>query len=115
MRYTITGRNLNVTDSLKEAVETKLDRLAKYFSEDTEATVRLGKDGDFQKIEVTIPTKVGLIRAEESTRDMYSSIDSAVEIIEKQIKKYIRTSELDYAENKLYAIVKTFEYLTSIK
>ena len=88
MRYTITGRNLNVTDSLKEAVETKLDRLAKYFSEDTEATVRLGKDGDFQKIEVTIPTKVGLIRAEESTRDMYSSIDSAVEIIEKQIKKY---------------------------
>ena len=88
MRYTITGRNLNVSDNLKGTIEGKLDKLAKYFSEDTEATVRLGKDGDFCKIEVTIPTKVGLIRAEESNRDLHSAIDDVEDIIEKQIKKH---------------------------
>lgn len=88
MKYTILGRNIEVTSGLRDAVESKLDRLGKYFTPDTEAKVTLAKDGDLQKIEVTIPTKVGLIRAENASRDLYNSIDTVVEIIEKQIKKY---------------------------
>lgn len=88
MRYSITGRNIEVTDAIKEAVNAKLGRMEKYFTEDTEAKVTLGTDGNLQKIEVTIPTKVGLIRAEDKGRDLYSSIDAVEEIIEKQIKKY---------------------------
>ena len=88
MRYTLTGRGINLTDDLRQAVENKLSRLEKYFAEDTEAHVTLSVTGNFQKIEVTIPTKVGLIRAEDGSYDMYSSIDTVAEIIEKQIKKY---------------------------
>ena len=88
MKCTILGRNIEVTNGLRDAVEAKLDRLDKYFAPDTEAKVTLEKDGDLQKIEVTIPTKVGLIRAEDSSRDLYNSIDVVEDIIEKQIKKY---------------------------
>lgn len=88
MRYNITGRNLEVTEGIKEAIYDKLSRLDKYFTEDTQARITLSIQKDIQKIEVTIPTKNGLIRAEESSMDMYSSIDMVADIIEKQIKKY---------------------------
>ena len=88
MRYTITGRNMELTDGLREAVENKIGRLDKFFAADTEAKVTMGTDGSLQRIEVTIPTKVGMIRAEVTGRDLYSSIDDAAEIIEKQIKKF---------------------------
>ena len=88
MRFTITGRNIKVTDGLKERVTKKLSKLEKYFTPDTEAKVALSVTKDDQKIEVTIPTKLGLIRAEEISGDMYSSIDLVEEDIEKQINKY---------------------------
>lgn len=88
MRYIITGRNIEVTPSLREAIENKFSKLEKYFSEDTEVRTTLTVQKDSQKIEVTIPTKKGFIRAEESSPDMYTSIDSVQDIIEKQIKRY---------------------------
>jgi len=88
MKYTIVGRNIEVTNGLREAVEGKLLKLGKYFAPDTEAKVTLVTEGDLQKIEVTIPTKVGFIRAEDSSYDLYNSIDTVEDIIEKQIKKY---------------------------
>ena len=88
MRYTISGRNFEVTDGLREAVEGKLAKLEKYFAPDTEAKVTLSSEANLQKIEVTIPTKVGYIRAENAGYDMYNSIDTVEDIIEKQIKKY---------------------------
>ena len=87
MRYTITGRNIEVTQGLKDAVEEKLAKLDRYFADDTLAKVSLSVQRADQKIEITIPTKLGLIRAEETTTDMYSSIDLAIDLIEKQIKK----------------------------
>jgi len=88
MRYTITGRNIEVTQGLQEAVEDKLGKLEKYFTPDTEAVVTLSVQRELQKIEVTIPVKGSIIRAEESSTDMYVSIDLVEEIIERQIKKY---------------------------
>ncbi|MDO4938911.1 MAG: ribosome-associated translation inhibitor RaiA [Lachnospiraceae bacterium] len=88
MKYTLMGRNIEVSDTIKEAIESKLDRLSKYFTPETEARATVGTDGDLQKIEVTIPTKLGFIRAEDAGYDLYSSIDNVAEIIEKQIKKY---------------------------
>ena len=88
MRYTITGRNIDVTQGLREAVEDKLGKLEKYFTPDTEAVVTLSTQREMQKIEVTIPVKGSIIRAEESSTDMYVSIDLVEEIIERQIKKY---------------------------
>ena len=67
MRYTITGRNIEVTQGLKDAVEEKLAKLDRYFADDTLAKVSLSVQRADQKIEITIPTKLGLIRAEETT------------------------------------------------
>ena len=88
MRFTITGRNIEVTQGLREAVEDKLGKLDRFFAPATEAVVRLSVQKYIQKIEVTIPVKGHIIRAEESSSDMYVSIDLVEEILERQLKKY---------------------------
>ena len=88
MRYTITGRNIEVTPGLKAAVEKKIGKLEHFFTPDTEVIVALSAQKDQQKIEVTIPVKGNTIRAEESSTDMYVSIDLVEEIIERQLRKY---------------------------
>ena len=88
MSYTITGRNIEVTPGLKAAVEKKIGKLEHFFTPDTEVFVALSAQKDIQKIEVTIPVKGNTIRAEESSTDMYVSIDLVEEIIERQIRRY---------------------------
>ena len=88
MRYTITGRNIEVTPGLKAAVEKKIGKLEHFFTPDTEVIVALSAQKDQQKIEVTIPVKGSIIRSEQVSNDMYVSIDLVEEIIERQLKKY---------------------------
>ena len=88
MRYTITGRNIEVTPGLKVAVEKKIGKLEHFFTPDTEVIVAMSAQKDRQKIEVTIPIKGNTIRAEESSSDMYVSIDLVEEVIERQIRRY---------------------------
>ena len=88
MKFVIVGKNIDVTPALKSAVEDKLGKLDKYFSEDTTVHVTLSVERNDQKIEVTIPVKGSIIRAEEVSSDMYVSIDLVEEIIERQLKKY---------------------------
>jgi len=88
MRITITGRNIELTSGLKEAVEDKLAKLEKFFKPETDVNVTLSVEKDRQKIEVTIPTKGHTIRAEEVSNDMYVSIDLVEETLERQLLKY---------------------------
>ncbi len=88
MKIKITGRNIELTDGLKQAVEEKLSKLNKYFTEDTQANVTLSVEKERQKIEVTIPVKGNIIRSEQVSNDMYVSIDLVEEVIERQMKKY---------------------------
>ena len=88
MRITITGRNIELTPGIKEAVEEKLGRLEKYFKPETDVNVTLSVEKDRQKVEVTIPTKGHTIRTEQVSPDMYVTIDLAEEAIEKQLLKY---------------------------
>lgn len=88
MRITITGKNIELTDGLKEAVTERLSKLEKYFAPETEAHVTLSVEKERQKIEVTIPVKGSVIRAEQVSNDMYVSIEVVVETIERQLKKY---------------------------
>lgn len=88
MRFTIIGKNIEVTEGLRKAVEEKIGKLDKYFNQETEAAVTLSVEKDRQKIEVTIPVKGNIIRAEEVSTDMYVSIDLVEEIIERQMRKY---------------------------
>lgn len=88
MKYTISGRNIEVTDGLKSAIYEKLGKLEKYFTPETEVIVTLSVEKDRQKIEVTIPVKGNIIRSEQVSNDMYVSIDLVEEVIERQMRKY---------------------------
>lgn len=88
MRYIISGKNIDVTEGLKNAVYEKIGKLEKYFAPETEVHVTFNVEKERQKIEVTIPMKGNIIRAEQESTDMYVSIDMVVEVIERQLKKY---------------------------
>ena len=88
MKFIIIGKNIDVTPGLREAVESKLGKLERYFTPNTEIHVTLSVQKVHQKIEVTIPVKGGLVRSEQESSDMYVSIDLVEEVIERQLRKY---------------------------
>ncbi len=88
MKFVIVGKNIEVTEGLRSAVEDKIGKLERYFNPETEVHVTLSVEKERQKIEVTIPVKGSIIRSEQVSNDMYVSIDLVEEIIERQIKKY---------------------------
>ncbi|SFF46100.1 putative sigma-54 modulation protein [Paenibacillus algorifonticola] len=89
MEYIIRGQHLQVTDALKEYVEKKLGRLEKYFEAPTsETTVTLSVTKGIHAVEVTIPIARNFLRAEEKSADMYASIDTVVDKLERQIRKH---------------------------
>ena len=88
MKFTISGKNIDITAGLRAAVEDKIGKLEKYFTPETEVMVTLSVEKERQKIEVTIPVKGNIIRSEQVSNDMYVSIDLAAEVIERQLKKY---------------------------
>ena len=88
MKFIIIGKNIDVTPGLKDAVESKLGKLQRYFTPDTEIHVTLSVQKEHQKIEVTIPVKGHIIRSEQESNDMYVSIELVEEVIERQLKKY---------------------------
>lgn len=89
MKYNIRGNKLAVTEPIREYIETKLGKLNKYFEnqEDLAANVVISSKGINQRIEVTIPIKKTIVRAEESNQDLYTAIDKVVDKLEQQIRK----------------------------
>ncbi len=88
MKYTIVGKNVEVTEGLDSAIRSKLDKLDRFFSPETQVRVTLSVEKDRQRIEVTIPVRDGIIRSEQVSNDMYISLDLVEEVIERQLKKY---------------------------
>ena len=88
MKYNIRGDKLEVTDAINNYVESKLDKLNKYFKEDNIlANVLLKVRGNSQIIEVTIPTDKFILRSEEEDKDLYAAIDLVTDKLERQIRK----------------------------
>ena len=88
MNITVYGKNITLTEALKDVATKKISRLEKFFHKDVEAKVVLSVERKKQKVEVTIPFNGRILRVEEASDDMYSSIDDSVEALEKQIRKY---------------------------
>ena len=102
MKYNIRGDKLEVTDAIGNYVESKLDRLNKYFKEDDIlANVLLSVKGTSQKIEVTIPTDKFILRSEESDKDLYAAIDLVTDKLERQIRKNKTRLNKQNVDNKL--------------
>ena len=88
MKYNIRGDKLEVTDAIGNYVESKLDRLNKYFKDDEIlANVLLKVRGNSQIIEVTIPTDKFILRSEEEDKDLYAAIVLVTDKLERQIRK----------------------------
>ena len=87
MRIVVSGKNMDVTNALKERVEKKLSKFDRFFGPNSEAHATLSVEKNRHIIEVMIPFHGSLIRGEEATEDMYTSIDNVVEKIEKQMSK----------------------------
>ena len=88
MKFNIHGKNIDVTDSIRSYVESKIGRLDKYFKDtDLTATVNLRVRGKEQIVEVTIPANKVVLRAEEKHVDLYAAIDLVSDKLERQIRK----------------------------
>ena len=88
VKFNIYGKNVEVTDGLRNEITKKLGKLDRYFTEDTEVQVTLSIEKERQKIEVTIPVKGNITRSEQVSNDMYVSIDLVEEVIERQLRRY---------------------------
>jgi putative sigma-54 modulation protein len=88
LRFDIRGKNIEVTEALKDYVEKRLSKLERFIEDVRVAQVTLSVEGESHKVEVTIPLNGIILRGEEETEDMYSSIDLVVDKLEKQIDKY---------------------------
>jgi len=88
MKIILSGKNLEITDALREQVNKKVKKLERYFNDDTEAQVTMAVENYRHIVEVTIPFNGVVIRAEESTDDMYTSIDKVLSKLERQIHKH---------------------------
>jgi putative sigma-54 modulation protein len=87
-RYTYAGKNFTVTDALKQRTENKLAHLQKLLAYDVDVKVNFSVDRQSHRIEVTIPLRHRILRAEESSGDMFTSLDQIEEALEKQLIKY---------------------------
>ncbi|MCZ6551904.1 MAG: ribosome hibernation-promoting factor, HPF/YfiA family [Candidatus Methylomirabilales bacterium] len=96
MQIFLTGRNLEVTEALRRYAEEKVGKLQKYLDKITSAHIVLSLQKYRQIAEVTLRVRDLTIRGEESTADLYSSIDLVVEKLERQLQKY-KGKILNYA------------------
>lgn len=90
-RYNVRGENIEVTEAIRDYVEKKVGKLERYFSDAPDATAHVNLkvySEKTAKVEVTIPLPYLVLRAEETSPDLYASIDLVVDKLERQIRKF---------------------------
>lgn len=88
MKLQYVGKNIEINDSLREVADKKYSRLGKYFTQDLDGTVTFIVEKNERIAEVTIHLPGTILRSEQSSDDMYTSIDRTVDALESQIRKY---------------------------
>ena len=101
MKLTISGKQMELTQGIKDNIESKLSKLDKYISPDTDVKVTVSAKKGRHKIEVTIAPKNGhVIRAEESQENLYPAIDLVVNKLKIQLKKYKGKMQRRHQDNQ---------------
>ncbi|WP_203649585.1 ribosome hibernation-promoting factor, HPF/YfiA family [Secundilactobacillus yichangensis] len=91
LTFNIRGENIEVTQAIRDYVQKRISKLEKYFEQSVDSTAHVNlkvyqnKDS---KVEVTIPLPYLTLRAEETSPDLYASIDLVTDKLERQIRKY---------------------------
>lgn len=89
MKIIISGKQLDLTDGIKNAIEEKIGRLDYYIHPETEVKVTVSAKKSRQKVEVTIiPISGPIVRAEDSEENLYAAIDVVYDKLNKQLRKY---------------------------
>ena len=88
MKIIVTGKNINVSDKIQEAIDKKFEKLGKYFADDTRANIVMHPEKDKVKLEATIVVKGTIFRAEEVAQDIFDCIDIVGDKLQKQMSKY---------------------------
>lgn len=110
MKIQVHGKKEVVTKSVNEYLTDKLKRLEKYFdSKDIKATVNVSIKNSEQSIEISIPTKLFAIRAEERNKDLYTSIDLVIDKLERQITKNKEKLQKKYSKLEDFDMITDFE------
>lgn len=87
MKHNFVLKKFTLTPKDQSQIEKRLERLSKFFDEDTEATVKLSTQGNEEKIEITIFENGFFYRSEESDEKVQCALDRAVDVIERQLRK----------------------------
>ena len=87
MNIKITGKDLKATESIKDYIEKKMERLVKYFGEEFEVLATIKTEGNEQVAELHVKVEGETFRAVTAHRDLYASIDKDIDILEGQIRK----------------------------
>lgn len=87
MKFIVSARKFEMTEPLRAAIEKKIGKLDRYFNRDSTAKVNMSQERGRDTIEVTVNHAGMIFRAQETTGDMYASIDSVVDALERQIRK----------------------------
>ena len=91
LKFNIRGENVEVTDAIRDYVVKRISKLQKFFEDSVEATAHVNLkvySNRTYKVEVTIPLPYLTLRAEETSNDMYGSVDLVTDKLERQIRKY---------------------------
>ncbi|WP_028844477.1 ribosome hibernation-promoting factor, HPF/YfiA family [Thermodesulfovibrio thiophilus] len=88
MKITIRGKNIDVTEALRQYIEKRISKFDKFLNDQSEAVVTISTEKFTHKIDVLLKVDGHLIQAEGKTEDLYSAVDQVVEKLEKQILKY---------------------------
>jgi ribosomal subunit interface protein len=91
LNFNIRGENIEVTPAIREHVESKINKIERYFNEDFHANANVNLkvfNNSETKVEVTIPMKNLMLRAEERHSDMYAAVDLIIDKLERQIRKH---------------------------
>lgn len=113
MKVTVIAKNMELTDALKEIVQKKISKLEKYFAGSVEAKATLSVQKNRHKIEVMIPFNGVILRGEESTSDMYKSLDLVEDKLERQIRKQKTRLSRKHGESLKFAEINNIEAKSS--
>lgn len=112
MKINIVGKNYAVNQPLEDRVTKKLKGLERYFliGENDVANVLLTSYPTKEKIEVTIPTKFAILRAETSDADVFNAIDKVMDKLKDQIRRQ-KTRLANKKGNPLYEAFLDYDLL----
>lgn len=119
MKFTIVERKMKIEDDLREYALRKVEKLDRYFQHDSDTTLTFSELRGKQTVEITVRQEGLVVRAEETTTDMYASVDGAISSIERQIRKHktklekrLREGAFDkFAEQQALLTEEEFEVL----